>query len=84
MRQTVRQLKAEDVEAIVCCFLHSYVNPAHERLAADIIRMEYPEAFLSVSSDCGVSHPFWNDSKNAGMLSTRTRMRQNVSCSRPP
>ena len=58
VRQTVRQLKAEDVEAIVCCFLHSYVNPAHERLAADIIRMEYPEAFLSVSSDCGFPIPF--------------------------
>jgi N-methylhydantoinase A len=51
VRQAVRQLKAEDVEAIVCCFLHSYVNPVHECLAADIIRTEYPEAFLSVSSD---------------------------------
>src|SRR5882724_4115919 len=51
VRHAVRQLKAEDVEAIVCCFLHSYVNQAHERLAADIIQTEYPEAFLSVSSD---------------------------------
>jgi N-methylhydantoinase A len=51
VRHAVRQLKAENVEAIVCCFLHSYINPAHERLAADIIRAEYPEAFLSISSD---------------------------------
>jgi N-methylhydantoinase A len=51
VRQAVRQLKAEGVEAIVCCFLHSYINSAHERLAADIIRAEYPEAFLSVSSE---------------------------------
>jgi N-methylhydantoinase A len=51
VRRAVRQLKAEAVEAIVCCFLHSYINPAHERLAADIIRTEYPEAFLSISSE---------------------------------
>jgi N-methylhydantoinase A len=51
VRRAVRQLKAEGVEAIVCCFLHSYINAAHERLAADIIRAEYPEAFLSVSSE---------------------------------
>jgi N-methylhydantoinase A len=51
VRWAVRQLKADGVEAIVCCFLHSYINAAHERLAADIIRAEYPEAFVSVSSE---------------------------------
>jgi N-methylhydantoinase A len=51
VHHAVRRLKAEDVEAIVCCFLHSYINPAHERLAADIIRAEYPEAFVSISSE---------------------------------
>lgn len=51
VRRAVRQLKAEGVEAIVCCFLHSYINAVHERLAADIIRAEYPEAFVSVSSE---------------------------------
>jgi N-methylhydantoinase A/oxoprolinase/acetone carboxylase beta subunit len=52
VRHAARQLSAEAVEAIVCCFLHSYVNPAHERLAAGIIRTEYPEAFWSVSPTC--------------------------------
>jgi N-methylhydantoinase A len=47
----VRRLEAGGVDAIVCCFLHSYVNPAHERQAAAIIRKEFPEAFLSVSSE---------------------------------
>jgi N-methylhydantoinase A len=51
VRHAVRQLKAENVEAIVCCFLHSYLNPAHEHLAADIIRAEYPAAFVSISSE---------------------------------
>jgi len=51
VRHAAQQLKAEAVEAIVCCFLHSYINPAHERQAAEIIRAEYPEAFLSISSE---------------------------------
>src|SRR4029079_1439486 len=33
------------------CLLHSYINPAHEREVAAIVRQEVPEAFLSVSSD---------------------------------
>ena len=51
VRQAVRQCKAAGIEAMVCCFLHSYINPEHERLAAAIVREEYPEAFLSVSSE---------------------------------
>jgi N-methylhydantoinase A len=51
VRQAVRQCQAAGLEAIVCCFLHSYINPEHERLAAAIVREEYPEAFLSVSSE---------------------------------
>jgi len=31
--------------------LHSYINPEHERLVAAIVHEEYPEAFLSVSSE---------------------------------
>jgi N-methylhydantoinase A len=51
VRQAARQLKAEGVEAVVVCFLHAYINPAHERQAAELIRGEYPEAFLSISSE---------------------------------
>src|SRR6266571_679345 len=35
-------------------------------------------------SDCRVSHTSWKDYRNEGMLPIRTRMRQNVSRSRPP
>src|SRR5437660_3855092 len=31
-------LAAEGVEAVAVCFLHSYVNPDHERLAGEIVR----------------------------------------------
>ena len=51
VRQAVRQLREEAVEAVVICFLHSYLNPAHERAAAAVVREEMPEAWLSVSSE---------------------------------
>jgi N-methylhydantoinase A len=51
VRHIARQLKTAGVEAVVCCLLHSYINPAHERQVAAVLREEYPEAFLSVSAD---------------------------------
>src|SRR5580658_3708265 len=35
VRATALRLRAEGVEAIAICFLHSYRNPAHEREAAE-------------------------------------------------
>jgi N-methylhydantoinase A len=51
VRRVARQLKTAGIEAVVCCLLHSYVNPTHEQQVASILRQEYPEAFLSVSAD---------------------------------
>jgi N-methylhydantoinase A len=51
VREAVRRLRAEKVEAVVICFLHSYLNPAHERAAAAIVRAEMPQTWLSVSSE---------------------------------
>src|SRR5262244_3388817 len=51
VRAAVHRLRAEGAEAVVICFLHSYVNPAHERAAAAIVREEMPGAWLSVSSE---------------------------------
>jgi len=51
VRQRVRQLKEAKVDAVVVCFLFSFLNPAHEQRAAEIVREEFPEAFLSVSSE---------------------------------
>ncbi|HZR91807.1 MAG TPA: hydantoinase/oxoprolinase family protein [Gaiellaceae bacterium] len=50
-REQVRRLKEAGVEAVAVCFLFSFVNPAHERRVAEIVREEFPEAFLSVSSE---------------------------------
>ena len=46
-----QQLGAAGVEAILVGFLFSYVNPAHERRAADIVRQILPEAFVTTSAD---------------------------------
>ena len=50
-REQVRALKDAGVEAVCVCFLFSFLNPAHERRVAEIVREEFPEAFLSVSSE---------------------------------
>jgi len=46
----IEALRAEGVEAVAICFLHSYANPAHEAAAAELVARRMPEVFLSVSS----------------------------------
>jgi N-methylhydantoinase A/oxoprolinase/acetone carboxylase beta subunit len=50
-RAQVRRLKEEGVEAVSVCFLFSFLNPEHEQRVAEVVREEFPEAFLSVSSE---------------------------------
>ena len=51
VRAQVRRLKEEQVEAVSVCLLFSFLNPEHEQRVAAIVREEFPEAFLSVSSE---------------------------------
>src|SRR4051812_30706854 len=44
-------LRAADVDAVAVCFLHSYVNPDHERRAGEIIRAELPGKYVSLSHE---------------------------------
>src|ERR1700704_2056484 len=46
-----RTLAAEGVEAVAVCFLHSYVNPEHERAAGEIVRRALPGAYVSLSHE---------------------------------
>src|SRR5436190_10618335 len=50
-REQVRKLKEARVEAVAVCFLFSFLNPQHEARVAEIVREEFPDAFLSVSSE---------------------------------
>jgi len=51
VRAAIRRLIDAGAEALVISFIHSYVNPAHERRAAEIAREVWPNAFISVGSD---------------------------------
>ncbi|MFI5033136.1 MAG: hydantoinase/oxoprolinase N-terminal domain-containing protein, partial [Reyranellales bacterium] len=50
VRQAVRELKEQRVQAIAICFLFSYLDPAHETRALQIVREEYPECFVTTSA----------------------------------
>jgi len=51
VRQAAREFRAECVQAIAVCFLFSYLNPAHEQRAAEILREELPGCFVTASAE---------------------------------
>ncbi|MEH7121147.1 hydantoinase/oxoprolinase family protein [Neobacillus vireti] len=46
---SINKLKDEGVQSIAVCFLFSYLNPKHEKLAVEEIRNIFPEAYVSAS-----------------------------------
>ena len=44
-------LRADGIEAIAVCFLHSYANPAHERAAAHVLAQLLPGVPMSLSAE---------------------------------
>jgi N-methylhydantoinase A len=51
LRDSVHRLKAKGVEALAVCFLFSFLNPDHERRAAEIVAEVAPECRISLSSN---------------------------------
>lgn len=51
LRDAVRDLVAEGIEALAVCFLWSFVNPGNEKLAARVVREEAPGLFCSLSHE---------------------------------
>src|SRR5271170_2706182 len=51
VREAARALRAAGVEAIAVCFLFSYLNPAHEERAREIVREEFPDCFTCTSAE---------------------------------
>ncbi|MCA0246777.1 MAG: hydantoinase/oxoprolinase family protein [Proteobacteria bacterium] len=45
--EAANKLLALGCEAVVIHFLHSYINPAHERRAAEIVRRLWPNAYVT-------------------------------------
>ncbi len=50
-REAARKAKALKCEVVTICFMHSYINSDNENKAAEIVREEYPEAEIVLSSD---------------------------------
>jgi N-methylhydantoinase A len=44
-------LRAEGVQSVAVCLLHSYANPTHERAVADAVRARLPGVAVSVSHE---------------------------------
>ena len=51
VRRAARELRERGVESIAVCFLFSYLNPAHERRAVEIVAEEVPGAFVCASHE---------------------------------
>ncbi|CAN5563044.1 hydantoinase/oxoprolinase family protein [soil metagenome] len=51
VRQATRAAAAQGIAAFAICFLHSYVNPAHEERAHEIVSEEAPDAFVVHSAE---------------------------------
>jgi N-methylhydantoinase A len=51
LEHVAKTLAADGVEAVAVCFLHSYINPDHERAAGEVIRAALPDAYLSLSHE---------------------------------
>ena len=50
VRQAVAYLKGKGVEAVAVNLLFSHLNPAHELRVEQIIKEDYPEAYVALSS----------------------------------
>jgi len=51
VRRVAAELVADGVEAIAIVFLFSFIDPAHERRARDIIAAAHPDLAISLSSE---------------------------------
>ena len=47
----VPALRAERIEALAICFLHAYINPAHEERVRDLLTAALPDLAISISSE---------------------------------
>jgi N-methylhydantoinase A len=49
--KTIAELKAAAVESVAVCLLHAYANPVHERRLGELLRREFPDAYVSLSHE---------------------------------
>ncbi|WP_376089030.1 hydantoinase/oxoprolinase family protein [Roseomonas sp. CCTCC AB2023176] len=59
VRAAIATLRAEGIESLAIGFLHAFVNPVHERRAAEIVRAEWPGLPVSLSSEVSPEMREW-------------------------
>ena len=59
LRALIPVLRREDVQSLAIGFLHSFVNPVHERRARDILTEAMPDLPISLSSDVSPEMREW-------------------------
>jgi N-methylhydantoinase A len=59
VREAVAFMRGEGIESLAIGFLHAFVNPAHERRAAAIVRDLWPELPISLSSEVSPEMREW-------------------------
>jgi N-methylhydantoinase A len=47
----IEALKAAGIESVAVCLLHSYANAAHEARLGQLLRRQFPEAYVSLSHE---------------------------------
>ncbi|ETW98623.1 MAG: hypothetical protein ETSY1_18035 [Candidatus Entotheonella factor] len=55
VRVEVEKLVAEGVTSLAVCLLHSYVNPSHEQQLKTFLTANYPDLYVSLSSELAPS-----------------------------
>ncbi len=60
VRKAIEIFKAEDVQAVSICFMNAFANADHEQQAAELVRAELPDAYLTVSTDLLPSIRFYD------------------------
>jgi N-methylhydantoinase A len=50
-RAAIGALKAAGVESVAVCLLHSYANPVHEQRLRELLRRQFPDAYVSLSHE---------------------------------
>ncbi len=51
VRAAISELVEQGIEALAICFLHSYINSAHEDAARALAEREFPNLYISTSAD---------------------------------
>ncbi len=60
VRAAIDDWRAQGVQAVAICFMNSFANPQHEQAAAALVREQWPQAYLSVSTEVLPSIRFYD------------------------